>query len=96
MRLKRKRGVELICPKHGAKALVIRGCGPHADHPYIVGCKGKTPGGRRTCQYYQYVSENQVSGIRRAHPNCDAEDFKESSFDALFEIIDPDLPNKPL
>ena len=85
MRLKRTSGVKLICPKHGAAALVLRDRGSTAEHHYEVTCKGKSPRGRRVCQHHEYASRKQIENIFRAYPDCDLEEYQPSAWDMMFE-----------
>ena len=88
MKRKPKRGIELICPKHGAAAMLVQGCSPTDKHSFEVTCKGG--GGRRKCSHHEYASDKQVEGIIRAHPGCNAREYQVSAWDILFE-----RPTKP-
>jgi hypothetical protein len=75
---KRKRGIDLICPKHGAEAMRIDELGPTEKHSFEVTC-------RKRCPHHEYASDKQVEGILRAYPDCDAREYQQSAYDSLFE-----------
>lgn len=82
MAWKLKRGVDLICPKHGPKAALIIES-PNEKRPLKVTCKGA--GGRRTCRHEEFASEKQVMGILKAYPDCENRLSRESAWNAMFE-----------
>lgn len=80
---KSKRGIDLICPKHGPEALVIEDCGPGGDPPIRVMCKGYK--GRNNCSHEERATEKQVEGILRKYPNCATRDNRQNAYEVLFE-----------
>lgn len=83
MKWKPQRGVDLICRKHGATAVIVGECGPSDARQFEVTCKGN---GRRTsCRHHQYASKPQVEGILKAHPDCALREYRPNAWEALFE-----------
>jgi hypothetical protein len=83
MKRKPKRGIDLICPKHGAEAMRIDELGPTEKHSFEVKCKGIDA--RKRCRHHEYASDKQVEAIIRVYRRCDAREYWPNPYDSLFE-----------
>lgn len=81
----RKRGITLVCRKHGAEHLVIEDSSP-TDMDFHVRCKGY--GRRKRCAHHRYATGKQVKELFIAYPNCEIRPYQESAWHTLFERID--------
>jgi hypothetical protein len=80
---KRKRGIDLICQKHGAEVMVIEELSPTEKHSFEVKCKGIDA--RKRCRHHEYASDKQVEAIIRVYRDCDAREYRPNPYDSLFE-----------
>jgi hypothetical protein len=83
MKRKPKRGVDLICPKHGAEVMIIQELGPKEKHSFEVKCKGIDA--RKKCRHHEYASDKQVEAIIRVYRDCYAREHWPNPYDSLFE-----------
>jgi hypothetical protein len=83
MKRKPKRGIDLMCPKHGAEVMRIEELSPTEKHSFEVKCKGRDR--RKKCRHREYASGKQVEALLRAYPDGDASDYRPNPHDSLFE-----------
>jgi hypothetical protein len=83
MKRKPKRGIDLICPKHGAEVMLIEELSPTEKHSFEIKCKGIDA--RKRCRHHEYASGKQVEAIIRVYRDCDAREYRPNPYDSLFE-----------
>ena len=80
----RKRGIDLVCRRHGAEHLVIEDSADPKE--YHVRCKGY--GRRKRCAHHRYANGRQANELLSAYRNCDIRPNQKSAWDSLFERIE--------